>query len=311
MSNKKSRHPLKGEEHNIPKAFQVATRRARSRAAEWTVQSLSSETNAQQSRGLKGEGYITQIRVLTDNYVWVLINPENRHCAIVDPGDAKPVLNFLERENLILSAILITHHHWDHVNGVPGIIKKLKVPVYGPKDSDVPCLTNPLEEDDKVELTDLNLTLNVLEIPGHTLDHIAYYGETLLFSGDTLFSAGCGRLFEGTAAQLYQSLCKLAELPDDTQIFCGHEYTTKNLQFALTVEPNNSAAQVRLKECQVLREQNKPTLPSTLSQEKQYNPFLRCREPSVIEAAKKHSAKTSLSPEEVFAVLRDWKDGWG
>ena len=183
---------------------------------------------------------IIPITALKDNYIWVLKNKKNRHAVIVDPSEHEPVLKFIKTEGLIPIAILITHHHWDHVGGIAGLISEYNLPVYAPKKEMVKGSTNLVAEGDIVNLPELNLDISVLDVPGHTAGAIAYYSERMLFSGDTLFTAGCGRLFEGSPEQMYRSLSKLKKLPDDTLVYCGHEYTVSNLQFAASVEKNNT-----------------------------------------------------------------------
>ena len=249
---------------------------------------------------------IVAVKAFKDNYVWTL--RDQRHAAVVDPGEARPVLEYLERENLRLAAILATHHHPDHVGGIGELVEKFRVPVFGPKNEPIPTLTQPVSEGDRVAIPELGVTFDVLDIPGHTRAHVAYYGAGALFCGDTLFACGCGRLFEGTADQMYQSLSKLAALPDETKVYCGHEYTLANIGFARAVEPENRALGAREARDRKLRDAGKPTLPSTLGDEKATNPFLRCREPAVIESANKYLGARVADPVRVFAAIRDWKN---
>ena len=252
---------------------------------------------------------VLHVRAFEDNYIWLLRGP-GREVVVVDPGDAEPVLELAAREQWRLAAILCTHHHGDHVAGAAELRAQYRCPVYGPANERIAAVTQPVAEGDRVELPALGITLNVLDIPGHTAGHIAYVGEQLVFCGDTLFSAGCGRLFEGTAAQLYHSLQKLARLPDDTAVYCGHEYTCANLHFALTVEPDNDAARAQLAQAQAVVAQGRPTLPSTMARERAINPFLRVDRPAVWQAAEAHVGQTLSSPAEVFAAVRRWKDGF-
>ena len=245
-----------------------------------------------------------------NNYIWLLKNKASNHIAIVDPGEAGPLLEKIESEKLIPIAILITHHHWDHVNGIEDIIAKYAIPVYTPKTESVKGSTHPVGEGDSVVLNELDLTLNILDVPGHTSGAIAYYTDDMVFSGDTLFAAGCGRMFEGTPPQMHASLSKFKNLADDTLLYCGHEYTVGNLQFATTVEPENKAIQQRLVEAKELREKSQPTVPSTLGIEKQTNPFLRCEIDTVIAAACQQSGKKLDVPHDVFAAVRQWKDSF-
>jgi hydroxyacylglutathione hydrolase len=250
--------------------------------------------------------HIVPLRAFKDNYVWTLRNAT--HAAVVDPGEARPVLDYLASENLRLAAILATHHHPDHVGGIAELVEKHRVPVFGPRNEPIPTLTQPVSEGDRVSIPELGVTFSVLDIPGHTRAHVAYYGAGALFCGDTLFACGCGRLFEGTAEQMYTSLSKLATLPDDTKVYCGHEYTLANIGFAKAVEPENRALSAREARDRKLRDAGKPTLPSTLADEKATNPFLRCREPAVVESANKYLGARIADPVRVFAAIRDWKN---
>ena len=246
------------------------------------------------------------VRAFKDNYIWVLRS--GRHAAVVDPGDARPVLDYLDAEGLQLTAILATHHHADHVGGVAGLLAKFDVPVYGPKSEPIETLTHKVSGGDRVDVPDIHASFTVYDIPGHTRAHVAYYGEKSLFCGDTLFACGCGRVFEGTPEQLYASLQKLAALPDDTLVYCGHEYTLANIVFAKAVEPANPALSDRERAEAAVRAQGRPTLPSTLGREKATNPFLRCAEPAVIASANKYLGSRASTPVQVFAALRDWKN---
>src|SRR3954463_15234124 len=252
------------------------------------------------------EPRIVPISAFKDNYVWTLRN--ERHAAVVDPGEARPVLDYLRREKLELAAILATHHHPDHVGGIAELVRHYRVPVFGPKNEPIATLTHPVSEGDRISVPELAVQFEVLDIPGHTRAHIAYYGAGALFCGDTLFACGCGRLFEGTAEQMFASLSKLAALPDDTKVYCGHEYTLANIGFAKAVEPENKALTERETRDKKLREGGKPTLPSTLGEEKATNPFLRSREPAVIESANKYLGARIADPVRVFAAIRDWKN---
>lgn len=257
--------------------------------------------------------HIVAIRAFTDNYIWVI--RDHCHAAVIDPGDASPVLDYLQREELKLIAILNTHHHNDHVGGNAALLREFPVPVYGPANESIPTVTHRLKEctdheseEGNAYLPDFSLTFRVLDIPGHTAGHIAYYGANLLFCGDTLFGCGCGRLFEGTAQQMVDSLQKLGDLPKETEVYCGHEYTLNNIRFARLVEPGNQALIERETAVEALRKQNIPTLPSTVAMEKSTNPFLRCDQPEIIRNASVYAGKPLTDPVSVFAAIRDWKD---
>jgi hydroxyacylglutathione hydrolase len=249
---------------------------------------------------------VVPVRAFKDNYVWTLRS--GRHAAVVDPGEAGPVLEYLAREKAELAAILATHHHADHVGGIAELLQKHRVPVYGPKKEPIATLTHPVGGGDTVTIPELGATFEVLDIPGHTRAHIAYYGAGSLFCGDTLFACGCGRVFEGTPEQMYASLEKLRALPDDTKVYCGHEYTLANIGFARNVEPQNAALGAREERDRRLRERGLPTLPSLLGDEKATNPFLRCTEPAVVESVNKYLGTRVSDPVRVFAAIREWKN---
>ncbi len=249
---------------------------------------------------------IYPIPALKDNYIWAIQAADA--VVVVDPGEARPVEDELERRGCRLVAILVTHHHWDHVNGIPELSKRYRVPVYGPGREAIPERSVGLRGGDTVEIAELGLTMQALEVPGHTAGAIAYLGHGLLLSGDTLFTAGCGRLFEGTPAEMYASLTTLASLPPATRVYCGHEYTLRNLAFARAVEPGNVAIEQRLAEAEAQRAAGDPTVPAVLATECATNPFLRCRIAAVQAAAERHAGRPLASPVEVFAVLRAWKD---
>jgi hydroxyacylglutathione hydrolase len=249
---------------------------------------------------------IVPLPAFQDNYIWTL--QDGTSAAVVDPGEARPVRDHLARTGLSLVAILATHHHPDHVGGISELVGMKKVPVFGPKGEPIPELTHPLGQDDKVEIPALGASFSVLDIPGHTRAHVAYYGLGSLFCGDTLFACGCGRVFEGTAAQMLDSLSKLAALPDETKVYCGHEYTLANIRFARAVDPANALLAAREERAQRLRDAGRPTLPSTLGEERATNPFLRCAEPAVVESANKYLGARAADPVRVFAAIREWKN---
>ena len=251
---------------------------------------------------------VKPVPAFADNYIWLIINTDNLHVAIVDPGDAQPVLSAVDHERLIPAAILVTHHHGDHVGGVTGILGRYPVAVFGPAAESIPGRTHSLREGNEIELETLGARFKVLDIPGHTAGHIAYYGHGMAFVGDTLFMSGCGRLFEGTAPQMHASLCKLAALPDSTRIYCGHEYTLANLRFAATVEPDNRDIAERITATIALRDEDQPTVPATLELEKRTNPFLRVQVPAVKSAASRFAGRPVEQGAEVFGAVRRWKD---
>ncbi|WP_434771343.1 hydroxyacylglutathione hydrolase [Pseudomonas entomophila] len=256
---------------------------------------------------------IDALPAFSDNYIWLLQDTDTRRCAVVDPGDAQPVLDWLETHpGWTLTSILITHHHHDHVGGVERLKQATGAQVSGPAKETIPARDRGLVEGDRVEA--LGLTFTVIEVPGHTLGHIALHavnGQTpILFSGDTLFAGGCGRLFEGTPAQMHASLERLAALPDATQVYCAHEYTLSNLRFAQAVEPGNPAIAARLAEVEQWRAVGRITLPSTLALERSTNPFLRCAETSVKQKADERGAMAGGDASTVFAALRRWKDSF-
>jgi len=255
---------------------------------------------------------IIPIPAFSDNYIWLL--REGSHAVVVDAGDAEPVLDFLAREGLTLSAILNTHHHDDHVGGNMALLERFPVPVYGPAGEAIPGRTQALREGDAITVPCIGCTLFVLDVPGHTAGHIAYVGEIggamAAFVGDTLFAGGCGRLFEGTPAQMTASLSKLASLPPDTRVYCAHEYTLANLRFAAAVEPANPALRERIVRERDRRDRGVPTVPSTLADELATNPFLRTAEPAVFRAAEAHAGRALADPVAAFATLREWKNGF-
>lgn len=253
---------------------------------------------------------VTPIKAFSDNYIWCLQASGSQDAVIVDPGDGQPVLSALSAGGLTLAGILITHHHFDHTGGLELLLEHTEVPVWGPHNPAIGQISVRLGDGDRVRV--LGAEFEVIEVPGHTLDHIAFFSaeQSLLFCGDTLFTGGCGRLFEGDAATMYRSLGRLAALPDATRVYCGHEYTMANLAFAEAVEPENATLSARISADGRSREQDLPTVPSVLSLERATNPFLRCAEASV---ANHMQARDSIDPEDpvaVFAAIRGWKDNF-
>ncbi|MEJ2424818.1 MAG: hydroxyacylglutathione hydrolase [Candidatus Thiodiazotropha sp.] len=252
---------------------------------------------------------ITPLPAFDDNYIWVVRNPGSSGVVVVDPGDETPVLEWLRSTSTQLNALLLTHHHYDHVGGVPELAQAFPgLRVYGPANRKIRGLTHPLHEGDRPRIPGLDAQLQVFEVPGHTADHIAYYGEGVLFCGDTLFAGGCGRVFDGSFQQLSDSLLRIAELPSDTQIYCAHEYTLDNLGFAQWVEPDNPMIEQRLIEAQARRDAGLPTVPSRLETERDTNPFLRTRIAEVVAIAEAKTGHRLSDPSAVFTALRQWKD---
>ena len=253
---------------------------------------------------------IRYLPIFKDNYIWLILDATQTQVIVVDPGEASSLLDFLKKHRLQLAAILITHHHHDHTHGISELTRHYSVPVYGPNKVLVPGITHVVQEHDRLVFSCFESPFSVLATPGHTLDHIAYLVSDMLFCGDTLFSAGCGRIFEGTVEQMADSLQKIAALPDETKLYCAHEYTMQNLQFAQVVEPHNQVIQDKMKEVRALRKANQPTLPSCIRDEKAMNPFLRCHIPAIIENVE-HNVGFKLSNAiDVFKYLREWKNNF-
>jgi hydroxyacylglutathione hydrolase len=256
---------------------------------------------------------IEPIKAFEDNYLWLL--HDNTHAVVVDPGDSAPVEACLAALNLELVAILVTHHHADHTGGLAALLQARNIPVYGPHNPKITHINQRLSAGSRIALGKAGSlgTFEVFEVPGHTLDHIAFYSAAhgVLFCGDTLFSAGCGRLFEGSPAQMLQSLQQLASLPAATKVYCTHEYTLANLRFAASAEPVNNTREAYVVWCQAQRAAGLPTLPSNIGQERAINPFLRCNEPGLRAAVQANAGAAALENElDTFAALRQWKNNF-
>ena len=252
---------------------------------------------------------VRPIPAFRDNYIWMIRGPgDARAVVVVDPGDAEPVLAALAADGLELCAILATHHHADHVGGVARLVAETGARVFGPARERMPVTVNALAHGDVARIPELGLEFRVLDVPGHTAGHIAYAGHGALFCGDTLFSAGCGRLFEGTAEQMQASLDALVALPEGTLVYCGHEYTEANLRFAVNLEPANSAIMDYVKWAADQRARGLPTLPTSIGLERRVNPFLRTRHENVKSSAERRAGRTLPTAAEVFAEVRSWKD---
>jgi hydroxyacylglutathione hydrolase len=253
---------------------------------------------------LKAQGILAR----QDNYIWLIQRDGQPQVAIVDPTEAAPVLAHIQEHGLEPVAILITHHHWDHVGGIAELVAEYPMPVYGPARETIPHMDHPLDDGDEVVIEALDCHFRVMDVAGHTAGHIAYLGHGMLFIGDTLFAGGCGRIFEGTPTQMQQAMSRIRALPDDTQIYCAHEYTEDNLEFARVAEPDNTALAKRQQEVAAIRAQHQPTVPSQLGLEKATNPFLRYDEPKLIRAAEDFVGHPLSTEAEVFAAVRYWKD---
>jgi hydroxyacylglutathione hydrolase len=241
-----------------------------------------------------------------DNYIWCL--RRGGHLAVVDPGDAAPVLKYLSESGDRLCAILITHHHRDHTGGIADLTARRPVPVFAPAAEAIAGTTHPVRGGDRIRLDELDIELEALDFAGHTRGHVGYYRPGSLFCGDTLFACGCGRIFEGTAAQLHAALTKISVLPPLTLIYCAHEYTASGIRFARAVEPGNAAIDVRATDVRKRLEARQPTVPFTVAEELATSPFLRCREPEVVAAANRQLGRRLADELEVFTGLREWRD---
>lgn len=248
---------------------------------------------------------VSFIPAFKDNYIWLL--SADKRAAVVDPGDAAPVLARLDAEGLQLESILITHHHADHQGGIAALVERWQPKVFGPASESITGCTDPLQGGETLDV--LGCQVAVWAVPGHTRGHLAYVLDGVVFCGDTLFGAGCGRLFEGTPRQMLASLDRLASLPATTRLYCAHEYTEANLRFARAVEPDNAATLARSGRVAALRAAGQATVPSTLAEERATNPFLRCDEPAVVAAATAHGA-VDTSRLGVFTALRQWRNGF-
>lgn len=243
-----------------------------------------------------------------DNYIWLIQAENSNKVIIVDPGDALAVLDFTQQHNLIPAAIFITHHHVDHISGVKSLREHFDVPVYGPRAECIFWVTHSIDSPSIINLGNGFPEFSVIDTPGHTAGHISFYIKHQLFCGDTLFAGGCGRLLGGSAEQLFASLQQLKQLPEETLIYCTHEYTQSNLKFALKVEPENTALKTRINKVNEIRLAQHPSLPSRLGEELATNPFLRTNHPSIKKAAEQYSGRLLEDKLAVFTALRSWKD---
>jgi hydroxyacylglutathione hydrolase len=251
---------------------------------------------------------ILTIKSFSDNYIWLIKDSQSNHCIVVDPGDADPVLQVLSAQQLILDAIILTHHHYDHVNGVEPLLAHATQDIAVYSKNKLFAQSVLVNEGQVLSFFDGRYSLNVMELPGHTLDHLAYYNESELFCGDTLFSGGCGRVFEGSPEQMFKALSRLALLADDTQVYCAHEYTQNNLIFAFHLEPKNEPLLKYIQQVSKKRQQGLATIPTTMGLEKMINPFLRCHHSSLVNALQKQLAMQLSSPLACFTALRQYKD---
>ncbi|GIU14254.1 hydroxyacylglutathione hydrolase [Shewanella sp. MBTL60-007] len=256
--------------------------------------------------------HITPLPAFDDNYIWLFQSQQNAGVYVVDPGDGQVVIDYLSKTQQPLLGILITHHHHDHTGGIAALVAKFgnNLPVYGPQVENITGINRPISASGNITLDHSDLTARIIEVPGHTLGHICYLIEDVLFCGDTLFSGGCGRLFEGSAEQMYNSLTELAQLDDTTKVCCAHEYTLANLAFANRVEPNNEELIDYTQKANALRTQNLPTLPSSIGLEKAINPFLRSDSAEIWQSLSIQFQQPIENPLQGFALLRQWKDNF-
>lgn len=259
---------------------------------------------------------IDAIPAFDDNYIWLISRTDSDQAVVVDPGDGQAVQAVLDANKLTLNTILITHHHFDHVGGIEALCKDRQVHVIGPQNPAIEGLSQRVQANDTCDV--LGISFTVKEVPGHTLDHIAYFASNtdtatqspVLFCGDALFAGGCGRMFEGNPTQMCNSLAVMRDLPEATQVYCAHEYTLANLNFALAVEPDNKALSERYQQAQALRDNAQATVPSTIGLERKTNPFLRTHLSDIVQAAQKQAGATLSNESEVFATIRGWKDNF-
>ncbi len=256
---------------------------------------------------------VTAIPIYTSNYVWTIKRADHKAIYVVDPGDAGPILKYLRENDLTLEGVIITHSHHDHITGINELISHFPAPVYGPISERIPQVTMPLKEGDTLKLWD-NIEVNVLHTPGHLPEHICYHftigDQPYLFCADILFSSGCGRIFIGTPAELKGSIDRLMSLPDNTLVFCAHEYTLANLNFARTLEPTNADMKIREADVKTIRKKKRPSLPTTIGLERKVNPFCRCTEAELITNLNAHKTLPNSDPLTVFTALRAWKDNF-
>ena len=254
---------------------------------------------------------ITPLPAFNEKYIWALQTEQTTGFYVVDPGDAQVVIEYASSKNLTLQGILITHHHHDHTGGISALIQHFgDIPVYGPDSENIKGINRPITTQTQLTLEGIGLDVEIMQVPGHTLGHIAYVIADALFCGDTLFSGGCGRLFEGTAEQMFESLSRLSRLADDTKVYCTHEYTLANLRFARAVEPNNQQLQQYEQQAIQLREKNVATLPSSIAQEKAINPFLRADCTEIQQNLAVQFQQPIANTLQSFALLRQWKDNF-